>query len=204
MGILDGAADGLKLRLEIVGVPAPIAFALGQVAYIAPRKRARELPPAVATKSEVTWLVSEYENELRQHRDEHARMALIQGLCTRVFGQRGPEVFELGYPAETLPQADKSAQRTGGQVRRFSEVHFGVPDEVSIEDLDRLMARADESVKRTAIELGYTPVENLEDAMGEVLTASEAKRHGLAESHWQLNFLPDDTWVCIAQVDAVK
>lgn len=178
---------------------------MGQVAYIAPRKHARELPPAAATKSEVTWLVGEYENELRQHRDEDARMALIQGLCTRVFGQRGPEVFELGYPAGTLPHVNQTSdQRTRGQIRRFSEVHFGVPDEVSVEDLDRLMARADESVKRTAIESGYTPVENREDAMGEVLTASEAKRRGLAETHWQLNFLPDDTWVCIAQLDAVK
>lgn len=39
MGIRDGAANGLRTRLENVGVRAELAFAIGQAAYLPQRKR---------------------------------------------------------------------------------------------------------------------------------------------------------------------
>lgn len=38
MGFRDGAANGLRSRLENVGVRSELAYAIGQVAYLPPRK----------------------------------------------------------------------------------------------------------------------------------------------------------------------
>ena len=98
MGIMDGAASGLQTRLESVGVRSNLAFAIGQVAYVSPRKIPSWVAPASASKSETTWLVSQYEKELRAAPDGLASIALIQGLCNRVFGPHGESMFIGSYP----------------------------------------------------------------------------------------------------------
>lgn len=98
MGIMDGAAAGLRARLENVGVRPNLAFAIGQVAYMAPRKIHSWIAPPAASKSEVSWLVSEYENQLRSTPEELASIALIQGLCNRIFGANGEQMFVGSYP----------------------------------------------------------------------------------------------------------
>lgn len=98
MGIRDGAANGLKMRLEEVGVRSSLAFAIGQVAYVKRDKIPNWIAPALASKAEVTWLVSQYEKQLRSTSDSLASIALIQGLCTRVFGPHGDDMFVASYP----------------------------------------------------------------------------------------------------------
>lgn len=99
MGIMDGAANGLKLRLEAVGVPSAIAYTIGQVAYVPSRKRPRWVPDPVVAKSEVTWLVSQVEQELRRVTNPAAKSSWVWALCMRVFGaESGSAVFGMGYP----------------------------------------------------------------------------------------------------------
>lgn len=98
MGIMDGAANGLRTRLENVGVRPALAFAIGQVAYLPPRKIPSWVAPASTSKSETTWLVSQYEKQLRVTPDGLASIALIQGLCNRVFGPHGEQMFIGSYP----------------------------------------------------------------------------------------------------------
>lgn len=98
MGIMDGAAAGLRARLEKVGVRPTLAVAIGQVAYIAPHKIPSWIAPSAVSKSEVTGLVSLYEKQLRSTPEELASIALIQGLCNRIFGVNGEQMFVGAYP----------------------------------------------------------------------------------------------------------
>lgn len=98
MGIRDGAANGLRTRLENVGVRTEIAVAIGQVAYLPKRKRPSWIPDAVVPKSEVTWLVSQYEKKLADMPQGLAAIALVQGLCNRIFGLQGEDLFLTAYP----------------------------------------------------------------------------------------------------------
>lgn len=97
MGMRDGAANGLRMRLENVGVRPNLAFAVGQVAYLAAQKIPTWIAPPVVPKSEVTWLVSQYEKQLRET-SGLAAVALIQGLCSKIFGSNGEAMFIGSYP----------------------------------------------------------------------------------------------------------
>lgn len=98
MGFRDGAANGLRTRLENVGVRSELALAIGQVAYLPPRKIPHGVAASIVSKSEVTWLVSQYEKELRGMPPGLASIALIQGLCNKIFGSAGEQMFIKAYP----------------------------------------------------------------------------------------------------------
>ena len=98
MGIRDGAANGLRTRLEAVGARSEVAVAIGQVAYLPRRKRPSWIPDAVVPKSEVTWLVAQYEKELAGMPQGLAAIVLVQGLCNKVFGSQGEDIFITSYP----------------------------------------------------------------------------------------------------------
>ena len=131
---MDGAANGLKLRLEEVGVPPTIAFAIGQVAYVGRRKRPHWIPEPVIGKSEVTWLVSQVEPNLRQTRDPQAKSSYVFLLCAKVFGPfEGDLLFQAGYPnhspkgsqttASFSSMEEQDANRLiDGALRYFDEV----------------------------------------------------------------------------------
>lgn len=132
MGIMDGAANGLKLRLEAVGVPSAIAYTIGQVAYVPSRKRPQWVPDPVVAKSEVTWLVSQFEQELRRVTSPVAKSSYVLALCMRIFGaDPGSAVFEMGYQdAPTQPmnvEEDLSTEQEwdavfAGALRYFDNV----------------------------------------------------------------------------------
>lgn len=144
---MDGAANGLKLRLEEVGVPPAIAFAIGQVAYVGRRKRPHWIPEAVIGKSEITWLVSQFEPNLRRARDPQAKSSYVFLLCAKVFGPlEGDLLFQAGYPnhspmgsqaaASFSSTEEQEANRLiDGALRYFGEVDLAF-------DGDRLMVPA--------------------------------------------------------------
>lgn len=98
MGFRDGAANGLRSRLENVGVRSELAYAIGQVAYLPPRKIPHWVAEPIISKPEVTWLVSQYEKELRDIPPGLACIAVIKGLCSRIFGTEGERMFVRAYP----------------------------------------------------------------------------------------------------------
>lgn len=104
MGITDSAAQGLMTRLENVGVPRVIGHVIGQCAYVSERRRHPDIPPTVVGRSEVTWLVDQYEKQLSEVDDPIAQAALVQGLCVRVFGSNAEKIFLAGYPEFTTPE----------------------------------------------------------------------------------------------------
>ncbi|MDR6688980.1 hypothetical protein J2Y41_004580 [Arthrobacter sp. 1088] len=110
MGIMDSAANGLRMRLENVGVRPTLAFAIGEVAYLPPRKIPSWVAPAAIPKSETTWLVSQYENQLRATPDGLACIALIQGLCNRIFGPHGESMFVGSYPEYSQERWQETGQ----------------------------------------------------------------------------------------------
>lgn len=111
MGMMDGAANGLRMRLENVGVRPALAFAIGQVAYLSPRKIPSWVAPGAVSKSETTWLVSQYENRLRVTSDGLASIALIQGLCNRIFGPHGEAMFIGSYPEYSPERWQETVQQ---------------------------------------------------------------------------------------------
>lgn len=114
MGILDGAAAGLMSRLEHVGVPRVIAYVISQCAYVSERKRHPDIPRPAIHKSEITWLVDQYEKQLRGVHDPVAKAALVQGLCVKVFGPNAEEIFVAGYP-ELAPNVGEAAATSQDQ-----------------------------------------------------------------------------------------
>jgi len=98
MGFRDGAVNGLRTRLEKVGVRSELALVIGQVAYLPARKIPHWVATPIVSKSEVTWLVSQCEKELRGMPPGLASIALIQGLCNKIFGSCGEQMFIEAYP----------------------------------------------------------------------------------------------------------
>jgi hypothetical protein len=122
MGIMDGAATGLKLRLERVGVPPAIAFAIGQVAYLGRKNLPHWVPEPVIGKSEVTWLVSQFEPDLRRVTDPEAKSAYVFLLCAKIFGPvEGNLVFQAGYLGSSSEEQDAN-RLIDGALRYFDEV----------------------------------------------------------------------------------
>ncbi|WP_461163586.1 hypothetical protein [Arthrobacter sp. R4-81] len=111
MGIMHGAANGLRMRLEHVGVRPALAFAIGQVAYMSPRKIPDWVAPAAVSKSETTWLVSRYERELATTSGDLASIALVQGLCHRIFGPYGEAMFVGSYPEYSQDRWQETVQQ---------------------------------------------------------------------------------------------
>lgn len=119
---MDGAANGLKLRLERVGVPPAIAFSIGQVAYVGRKNLPHWVPESVIGKSEVTWLVSQFEPDLRRVTDPEAKSAYVFLLCTKIFGpDEGNLVFQAGYPGSSSEEQDAN-RLIDGALRYFDEV----------------------------------------------------------------------------------
>lgn len=112
MGFKEGAANGLRIRLENVGVGSEIAVAIGQVAYLPRRKILDWIPAAVVPKSEITWLVSRYERKLAEIPAGIMSTEIVKELCDRVFGVESDKIFALCYPdyAEKSP-AEKLAEQ---------------------------------------------------------------------------------------------
>lgn len=121
MGFLEGAANGLMMRLTSVGVPEHIAFMIGQVAYLREGKYPPFVPPAVIPRSEVTWLVDTCIKELKQISDPLAHMAVVQGLCRRIFASRSEEVFVAGYP-EWSAEAYEQRLRAAAEAESRAEI----------------------------------------------------------------------------------
>lgn len=147
MGFMDGAANGLKLRLEEVGVPPTIAFAIGQVAYVGRRKRPNWIPEPVVGRSEVTWLVSQVEPNLRGTRDPQAKSSYVFLLCAKVFGPfEGDLLFQAGYPNHSPRGSQATASFSSTEERDASRLIDGALryfDEVDLAfQGDRLMVPA--------------------------------------------------------------
>lgn len=106
--ILDGAADDVRRRLEALGVPPAIAIAMGQVAYLPRNSRIPGIPQPIVGRAEAAWLISKYEEQLKNDQDPFARAALVQEMCDRVFGAAGGAVFDAGYPAGTAEREVKA------------------------------------------------------------------------------------------------
>lgn len=144
---MDGAANGLKLRLEVVGVPPAIAFSIGQVAYVASKNRPIWLPEPVVGKSEVTWLVSRFEGQLKQVPDPAAKSAYVLMLCLKIFGPSGGElVFDAGYPNGAPKPTPNKQVHLSAEEQDANELIDGALryfDEVDLAFLgDRLMVPA--------------------------------------------------------------
>jgi hypothetical protein len=147
MGFMDGAANGLKLRLEAVGVPPAIAFSIGQVAYVGRKNRPQWVPEPVVGKSEVTWLVSQFEPDLRRVTDPQAKSAYVFLLCTKIFGAvEGDLLFQAGYPANASKGNHATAGFSSTEEQETSRVIDGALryfDEIDLSFLgDRLMVPA--------------------------------------------------------------
>jgi hypothetical protein len=147
MGIMDGAANGLKSRLEGVGVPPAIAFSIGQVAYVASKNRPIWIPEPVVGKSEVTWLVSRFEGQLKQAPDPVAKSAYVLMLCLKIFGPGGGElVFDAGYPNGAPKSTPNKQVHLSEEEQEANELIDGALryfDEVDLAFLgDRLMVPA--------------------------------------------------------------
>lgn len=106
--ILDGAADDVRRRLEDLGVPPAIAIAMGQVAYLPRNSRIPGIPRPIVGRAEAAWLISKYEEQLKNDQDPFAKAALVQELCDRIFGAGGETVFDAGYPAGTAEREAKA------------------------------------------------------------------------------------------------
>ena len=131
MGIRDGAAEGLATRLADVGVPLQIGFALGQVAYVREKRRPAWVPLPAVSPSEVTYLVSEAEKELRFSPPGHGASALVYFLCTRVFGSdAGAALYEAALPTPELTQETTSyGSLIDGALRYFETVDIDFIDD---------------------------------------------------------------------------
>ena len=134
MGFMDGAANGLKLRLEEAGVPSTISFSIGQVAYIARKNRPHWVPEPIVGKSEVTWLVSQFEADLKRVTDPQAKSAYVFLLCTKIFGPVGGDLlFQAVYPANasrannatgsSSAEEQEANKLIDGALRYFDEVN---------------------------------------------------------------------------------
>ncbi|AOT05773.1 hypothetical protein [Arthrobacter sp. U41] len=122
MGFMDGAANDLKFRLERVGVPPAIAFSIGQVAYIGRKNRPQWVPEPVIGKSEVTWLVTQFEPDLRRVTDAEAKSAYVFLLCTKIFGpDEGNLIFQAGYAGSSPDEQDPN-RLIDGALRYFDEI----------------------------------------------------------------------------------
>jgi hypothetical protein len=112
MGIMDGAANGLKMRLESAGVRSTLAFAIGQVAYVSPHKIPSWVAPAAISKSEIKWWVSECEKDLHGMPEGGlASIAVIQGLCNHVFGIHGEAMIVGSYPEFSEDRWEETVRR---------------------------------------------------------------------------------------------
>lgn len=111
MGILDGAATDLQAKLERAGVRSSLAYALGHLSYAREQSIPSWIAPPTVSRAEITWLVSEYVKELRRGHDDLSRITIIQGLCTKVFGQNGEEMFIAAYPEFSEDQWEATLAR---------------------------------------------------------------------------------------------
>lgn len=62
--LLDGAVNGMVIRLTSAGFAPNEAFSLAQAAYIKAKKRGSSVLPTVVSRSEATWESDEALNEL--------------------------------------------------------------------------------------------------------------------------------------------
>lgn len=126
MGTRDGAANGMKARLEGVGVPPAVASAIGQAVYLGSAHKPQWVPEPIVGESEVASLVSRLEADLRQLIDWQTRSALVLILCTKIFGEiAGKTVFAAGYPHGSPPAIPTRESRAAEEEQASSLMEAG-------------------------------------------------------------------------------
>jgi hypothetical protein len=106
MSLLDGAVNGIVIRLTSAGFAPGEAFSLGQAAYIKAKKRDSSVLPTVISRSEATWEIDQALKELGPYpMGAEAHRTRIR-LWEKIFGFRSwhepVDPLEVYTPLELL------------------------------------------------------------------------------------------------------
>lgn len=126
MGTRDGAANGMKARLEGVAVTPAVASAIGQAVYLGSEHKTQWVPEPIVGEGEVASLVSRLAADLRQRTDWPTRSALVLILCTKIFGEiAGKTVFAGGYSQGSAPTIPTQESRTAEEEQASALMEAG-------------------------------------------------------------------------------
>lgn len=135
MGRSAEAANVVQWRLEVVGVPDIIAFAIGQAAYVEPELRPPWIPQPIVPPTLVVWKIQEFERSLASQNHLKVGPLMVWTLCQQIFGASAETIYDAAYPqySKSKDSFDREDPMIKGSLRYFDTVDLSFQfDRVSV------------------------------------------------------------------------